>query len=88
MEQIADTEQIAALGYLLKYAGTHFYRRQAESDSDRGPAGKEGCSGGLAALADDGYLPVNFMHAETPGDICLHRSLPQHDLLRNRRILN
>ena len=24
VEQIADTEQIAALGYLLKYAGTHF----------------------------------------------------------------
>ena len=60
VEQIADTEQIAALGYLLKYAGTHFIDGRRNLIQIVDLLEKKVAAEGLAALAEDGYLPVNL----------------------------
>lgn len=60
VEQIADTEQIAALGYLLKYAGTHFIDGRRNLIQIVDLLEKKVAAEGLAALAEDGYLSVNL----------------------------
>lgn len=60
VEQIADTEQIAALGYLLKYAGGHFIDGKRNLIQIVELLEKKVEREGLAALAEDGYLPVNL----------------------------
>lgn len=60
VEQIADTEQIAALGYLLKYAGTHLIDGRKNVIQIVDLLEKKVASDGLASLAEDGYLPVNL----------------------------
>ena len=60
VEQIADTEQIAALGYLLKYAGTHFIDGRRNLIQIVDLLEKKVAAEGLAALAEDGSLPVNL----------------------------
>lgn len=60
VEQIADTEQIAALGYLLKYAGTHLIDERKNVIQIVDLLEKKVASDGLASLAEDGYLPVNL----------------------------
>lgn len=60
VEQIADTEQIAALGYLLKYAGGHFIDGKRNLIQIVELLEKKVERDGLAALAEDGYLPVNL----------------------------
>jgi predicted ABC-class ATPase len=52
VEQIADTEQIAALGYLLKYAGTHFIDGRRNLIQIVDLLEKKVAAEGLAALAD------------------------------------
>lgn len=60
VEQIADTEQIAALGYLLKYAGLHLVDGKCAMTEIVDLLEQKIGRDGLAALADDGYLPVNL----------------------------
>ena len=60
VEQIADTEQIAALGYLLKYAGTHFIDGRRNLIQIVDLLEKKVAAEGLAALADDGYRQEIF----------------------------
>lgn len=60
VEQIADTEQIAALGYLLKYAGLYLVDGKRPMTEIVDLLEKKIGRDGLAALADDGYLPVNL----------------------------
>lgn len=60
VEQLADTEQLAALGYLLKYAGDHLIDKKRTLvqvvDALEQKIQKEG----LASLAGEDYLPVNL----------------------------
>lgn len=60
VEQIADTEQIAALGYLLKYAGSHLIDGKRTMIQIVDELEKKVKRDGLASLAEDGYLPVNL----------------------------
>ncbi len=60
VEQIADEEQIAALGYLLKYAGSHLIDRRKTLVQVVDELEKIVRRAGLASLGDDGYLPVNL----------------------------
>lgn len=60
VEQLADTEQIAALGYFFRYAGKYVIDRRKTLiqviDELEKKVGREG----LASLAEEGYLPVNL----------------------------
>lgn len=60
VEQIADTEQIAALGYLFKYAKDHIIDRKKTLiqvvDELENKVKREG----LASLSEESYLPVNL----------------------------
>ena len=60
VEQIADTEQIAALGYLLKYAGSHLMDGKRNLIQIVDELEKKVQKDGLDSLADDGDLPVNL----------------------------
>lgn len=60
VEQIADTEQIAALGYLLKYGSRHYMNRIRTLAEIVDELEKKVLSDGLASLGESGYLPVNL----------------------------
>jgi predicted ABC-class ATPase len=60
VEQLADTEQIAALGYFLKYGASHLIDRQKTLVQIVDELEKKVTRDGLASLGENGYLPVNL----------------------------
>lgn len=60
VEQLADAEQIAALGYFLKYGASHLIDRKKTLIQIVDELEKKVGRDGLASLGEDGYLPVNL----------------------------
>lgn len=60
VEQLVDTEQLGALGYLLKYAGRHLFdgKRTLQEIAEELDALLK--QKGLSFLAEGGYLPVGL----------------------------
>lgn len=60
VEQLADTEQLAALGYLLKYAKDHLIDKKRTLIQVVDALERKLQKEGLASLAGEDYLPVNL----------------------------
>ncbi|WP_077612024.1 ABC-ATPase domain-containing protein [Clostridium sp. Marseille-P2415] len=60
VEQLADTEQIAALGYFLKYGASHLINGKRTLVQVVDELEKKVRDHGLASLEEDGYLPVDL----------------------------
>ncbi|MEY8352942.1 ABC-ATPase domain-containing protein [Lachnospiraceae bacterium 54-53] len=60
VEQIADTEQIAALGYYLKYGGSRLINGRRTLVEVVDELERKIRSEGLASMGDNGYLPVDL----------------------------
>lgn len=60
VEQLADAEQIAALGYFFRYAGKHVIDRKKTLIQVVDELEKKVSREGLASLAEEAYLPVNL----------------------------
>ena len=60
VEQIADSEQIAALGYMVKYASRHLINGKRSLTVIADELEKKVRKDGLASLGEEGYLPINL----------------------------
>lgn len=60
VEQLADSEQIAALGYFLKFGGTHLINGERTLVQVVDELERKVRNEGLASLGDSGYLPVDL----------------------------
>lgn len=80
-EQLVDSEQVAALGYLTGYARKHLMDgRHCLADIVR-ELERLMKEKGFEAVCESGWLPAGTGGAENPGNICLPEPVPEDEFI-------